>query len=325
MTYSLFTWANGPAGATKLNATNLNLMTTGIYDAHYNAVIDADAIGEVALTVGGANESKTEDTFQVLSAVSIDSVQNPSDDSASIAAGSTAFRVNERGDVFMGSSPLYFPSTSGKSILDFLYRADTRQVVMRTVHLGELGDTPELALQRANGDYPVGGSLNEDIWGVNTDTALGIIYWRGYTTPDGETQGTPGGHFNERSAQITVRAKEDFFDDKFGARLQFNVSSLSSETGDVSEARTLLELTEYGAVGIIDGTNLTANGGWASSYGLGDLVVGNDMEVKGSVGFYGTSPQTKQTVTGSRAGNAALASLLTALATLGLVTNSSTA
>lgn len=41
------------------------------------------------------------------------------------------------------------------------------------------------------------------------------------------------------------------------------------------------------------------------------------------VGFFSTGPTAKQTVTGSRGGNAALASLLTALATIGLITNSS--
>ncbi len=43
------------------------------------------------------------------------------------------------------------------------------------------------------------------------------------------------------------------------------------------------------------------------------------------VGFYGVTPVAKPTVAGSRGGNAALASLLTALANLGLITNSSTA
>jgi hypothetical protein len=41
--------------------------------------------------------------------------------------------------------------------------------------------------------------------------------------------------------------------------------------------------------------------------------------------FYGTNPAAKPTVTGSRGGNAALASLLTALAGLGLLTDSSSA
>lgn len=44
-----------------------------------------------------------------------------------------------------------------------------------------------------------------------------------------------------------------------------------------------------------------------------------------SVGFNGSAAITKPTVTGSRGGNAALASLLTALASYGLITDSSTA
>lgn len=44
-----------------------------------------------------------------------------------------------------------------------------------------------------------------------------------------------------------------------------------------------------------------------------------------SLGFFGTTATTKPTVTGSRGGNAALASLLTSLANLGLITDSTTA
>jgi hypothetical protein len=54
------------------------------------------------------------------------------------------------------------------------------------------------------------------------------------------------------------------------------------------------------------------------------LSVGTDLSIAGKVGFYGTSPQSKPTITGSRGGNAALTSLLTALANLGLVTDSTT-
>lgn len=42
------------------------------------------------------------------------------------------------------------------------------------------------------------------------------------------------------------------------------------------------------------------------------------------IGFYGTTPVSKPTVTGSKGGNAALDSLVQALATLGLITNSTT-
>jgi hypothetical protein len=44
-----------------------------------------------------------------------------------------------------------------------------------------------------------------------------------------------------------------------------------------------------------------------------------------TIGFFGTAAAAKQTVSGSRGGNAALASLLTALATYGIVTDSSSA
>lgn len=47
--------------------------------------------------------------------------------------------------------------------------------------------------------------------------------------------------------------------------------------------------------------------------------------LSGNVGFYGAATAAKPTVTGSRGGNAALASLLTGLAALGLITDSSTA
>jgi hypothetical protein len=47
--------------------------------------------------------------------------------------------------------------------------------------------------------------------------------------------------------------------------------------------------------------------------------------VGGAIGFHNTTPIVKPTVTGSRGGNAALASLLTALANYGLIVNSSTA
>lgn len=57
----------------------------------------------------------------------------------------------------------------------------------------------------------------------------------------------------------------------------------------------------------------------------GNVVLPGSLRINGNVGFYNTAPVAKPTVTGSRGGNAALASLLTALAGQGLVTDSSTA
>jgi hypothetical protein len=55
---------------------------------------------------------------------------------------------------------------------------------------------------------------------------------------------------------------------------------------------------------------------------LGDTVIGSGGS---KVGFFGGAGVTKPAVTGSRSGNAALASLLTALSDLGLITDSTTA
>lgn len=58
----------------------------------------------------------------------------------------------------------------------------------------------------------------------------------------------------------------------------------------------------------------------------GSVAISQDLAHRGSkLGVFNTSPTTKQTVTGSRGGNAALASLLTALAAYGLITDSSSA
>lgn len=53
-----------------------------------------------------------------------------------------------------------------------------------------------------------------------------------------------------------------------------------------------------------------------------DFTIPGDLRVNGTVGFYDTAPVAKPTVTGSRGSNAALASLLTALASQGLITDS---
>ena len=68
--------------------------------------------------------------------------------------------------------------------------------------------------------------------------------------------------------------------------------------------------------------------GLDSTYDIGTMsgpLRPRNIHLGGGVGFYGTAAPTKQTVSGSRGGNAALASLLTGLAAYGLVTDSSTA
>lgn len=68
---------------------------------------------------------------------------------------------------------------------------------------------------------------------------------------------------------------------------------------------------------------------WAGKFEFVDALYGavrHSLDgAANTLGFHGATPVTKQTVTGSRGGNAALASLLTALANLGLITDGSSA
>jgi hypothetical protein len=62
------------------------------------------------------------------------------------------------------------------------------------------------------------------------------------------------------------------------------------------------------------------------AFGVGQFNVTTYVNHKfvGSVGFNNTAPIAKPTVTGSKGGNAALASLITALANYGLIVDSTT-
>lgn len=73
---------------------------------------------------------------------------------------------------------------------------------------------------------------------------------------------------------------------------------------------------------------LDANGTTGGILNINTLSSGRETNIAHSgstLGFFGATAVTKPTVTGSRGGNAALASLLTQLAALGLITDSTTA
>lgn len=56
----------------------------------------------------------------------------------------------------------------------------------------------------------------------------------------------------------------------------------------------------------------------------GDFTTFGHLAAAGMAGFNGATPVGRQSVTGSKGGNAALASLITALVTAGLITDSTT-
>jgi len=96
----------------------------------------------------------------------------------------------------------------------------------------------------------------------------------------------------------------------------------------VIEAGQRLAYSGDGSVwSAFDGTTwFLANGSSpiiTATAGTGAVSVTGAFTIGGNVGFYGHASAAKPTVTGSRGANAALASLLTALSGLGLITDSS--
>jgi hypothetical protein len=83
-----------------------------------------------------------------------------------------------------------------------------------------------------------------------------------------------------------------------------------------------------GGIEILSGTGVQVGGVGGATIEAGaesiELQAGVGITMNGSLGFFGTSPVTQPTVTGSKGGNAALASLCTALADLGLIVNNTT-
>lgn len=114
--------------------------------------------------------------------------------------------------------------------------------------------------------------------------------------------GTRSGYFNEYG-EIRARAATS---STIAFRTQAHASAPTS--------RVILQVT--------NSTNATT---YFSVSGT-TIIINGALDHDGSTaGFFGATPAAKPTVTGSRDGNAALASLITALATLGLVTDSTTA
>jgi hypothetical protein len=82
---------------------------------------------------------------------------------------------------------------------------------------------------------------------------------------------------------------------------------------------------------VADGTTTSQYAAYFRSKGTGDIIKcdgksGTVLEVTADskVGFFGGTPYPKQTITGSRGGNEALASLITSLAAFGLITDNTT-
>lgn len=102
---------------------------------------------------------------------------------------------------------------------------------------------------------------------------------------------------------------------KFPTATQTGALAIAANLSDLSNAVTARGNLGLGTIAVQSAAGVTITGG--------NITGLSSLGVAGQVGFYGTAPQVQPTVTGSRGGNAALASLLTALDGLGLIVDGS--
>jgi hypothetical protein len=153
-------------------------------------------------------------------------------------------------------------------------------------------------------------------------------------------------------SDVTATATEVNYTTNVTSDIQTQINGKVSDTGDEMTGALVIDVDSAGAftvekadetdvfnvnttsarVDFPNGTDVTF---WAGNYASattlidgsdGSITAGGTFQHTGSsVGFYNTGAIAKPTVSGSRGGNAALADLLTELANLGLITNSTSA
>jgi hypothetical protein len=102
-------------------------------------------------------------------------------------------------------------------------------------------------------------------------------------------------------------------------RASFGTETVRISNGNGNHVRLVTSTAEWSLV--LSSDNLVVN----RITGSGFIQLTQDVKIVNRVGFNNASPLSKPTISGSRGGNAALASLLTALASYGLITDSTTA
>lgn len=299
-TLTVTTLNAGTVNATTANVGTVNATTINATVANLNA-INATSITTRVLTVATSGAA----TFNVPSTFG-NSAQYNSNVQMGTSAGTFLFLL----------SKLQMQNPAGTQITLFGDPGNNRVIIGSDQAMGS-DTTP--ALQVRGRLYVGPDSANDQAIQWRRSAAATAGWWLGEAS-DGRSV------FKDQSANTILNiggVSATYQMDLLGAS-RFQGTMLAS-TGDLTLTAGNINLANLRAVRMADtgGTQrsvLLING---SNYlAVSDNNI-NTTLLGANIGFFGSGGNSKQTVTGSRGGNAALASLLTALAAYGLVTDSS--
>lgn len=157
-----------------------------------------------------------------------------------------------------------------------------------------------------------------DVGGQVFNSVLGYLWYHGFNA----TNGNPFGKITSARPAMTLTMVE-----RYRNTVDYSKVWLQTMTTAGTTATTWLEFA-------VDDTNNTI-AQWSFQFGSNSASFWQVLASDGTtariktdptgIGFFNTAPVAKPTVSGAKGSNAALASLMTALAGLGLVTDSTTA
>ena len=119
--------------------------------------------------------------------------------------------------------------------------------------------------------------------------------------------------------------------DPAGTQTVNGSSTLTVPRGQTAQIQAMYDGTAWGwhaisqpSVDLTSDQNIAGNKTFSYYTVLEGGQVNGEFHLLGVVGFFGATPAARQTVSGAKGGNTALASLITALANLGLITDTTT-